>query len=117
MRILFFLFFPCCMIAQESTQKNDPYFVALYTVGENWDAKKSPMEQLYFKEHSRFLSQLRKDRIIVTGARYSDTGMLVLRAKDFKTIEHMLQKDIAIQNKLFKLEIHPYAPFYKGCIE
>ncbi|WP_394974569.1 hypothetical protein [uncultured Croceitalea sp.] len=117
MRVLLFLFFPILLIAQESPQKSDQYFIALYTVGENWDVKKSPGEQLYFKEHSSFLSQLRKDKIIVTGARYSDTGMLILKATDFKTIESMLQQDLAIQNKLFELEIHPYASFYKGCIE
>lgn len=117
MRVLLFLLFPFFILAQETNQKTDQYFVALYTVGENWDAEKSPGEQHYFKEHSSFLSQLRKDSVIVTGARYSDTGMLVLKAKDFKTIEEMLQQDLAIQNKLFTLEIHAYAPFYKGCIE
>lgn len=117
MKVLFFLLLPCLILAQKTTPKSDPYFVALYTVGESWDTEKSPGEQLYFKEHSGFLSRMRKEGTIITGARYGDTGMLVLRAPDLKTVDNLLNTDVAIQNKLFKLEIHPYAPFYKGCLD
>ncbi|AWX44298.1 hypothetical protein HME9304_01298 [Flagellimonas maritima] len=95
----------------------EKHFVALYTVGESWDVEKQPNEQSYFKEHSAFLSQLRKEKNIVIGARYSDTGMLVLKAKDLETVKELLHQDIAIQHKLFNVIIHPFNPFYKGCIE
>ncbi|WP_431124953.1 hypothetical protein [Flagellimonas flava] len=101
----------------QSEEKTASYFVALYTLGENWDTEKQPHEQEYFKEHSSFLAQLRKEKKISLGARYSDTGMLIILGKDLQEVTGMLHKDLAIQHKLFKLEIHPFTPFYKGCIE
>ncbi|UII77889.1 hypothetical protein LV716_08990 [Flagellimonas sp. HMM57] len=109
----------CCLSTWIHAQDTatEKHFIALYTVGEGWDMEKQPAEQPYFKEHSAFLSQLRKEKNIVIGARYSDTGMLVLKAKDLETVKKLLNQDIAIQNKLFNLIIHPFTPFYKGCVE
>ncbi|MEM7485910.1 MAG: hypothetical protein AAF348_11945 [Bacteroidota bacterium] len=110
-----FCYLSTCIYAQETFSEN--HFVALYTLGDSWDMEKQPEEQSYFKEHSAFLSKLRKEKKILIGARYSDTGMLVLKAKDLEAIKELLHQDIAIQNKLFNLIIHPFSPFYKGCIE
>lgn len=101
----------------QSEEKADSYFIALYTLGDSWDMDKQPQEQTYFKEHSMFLSQLRKQEKISVGARYSDTGMLIIKGKSEEEVKNMLHEDVAIQNKLFKLEIHPFSPFYKGCID
>ena len=38
----------------QSEEKTASHFVALYTLGENWDTEKEPHEQAYFKEHSSF---------------------------------------------------------------
>lgn len=113
---LLLLALPFASFAQNE-EKTSSYFVALYTLGENWDTEKQPHEQVYFKEHSSFLAQLRKEKKISVGARYSDTGMLIIQGKDIEEVQQMLHEDLAIQHKLFKLEIHPFAPFYKGCIE
>ncbi|MGB5818591.1 MAG: hypothetical protein WBG90_03840 [Saonia sp.] len=113
---ILFVFIPLVIFAQEEVKKNR-YFVALYTVGESWDTEKQPKEQTYFKEHSAHLAQLRAEGIITVGARYSDTGMIVIKTKDMETAEDILRKDIAVANKLFAVEIHPFSPFYKGCLE
>jgi hypothetical protein len=103
----------------QNTQNKDgnKYFVVLYTIGENWDTTKQTHEQLYFKKHSSHLVELRKNEIITIGGRYSDTGLIIIRATNEKEAHHLITKDVAIQNKLFKAEIFPFNPFYKGCIE
>lgn len=104
--------------SQETTSnaKND-FFVVLYTIGENWDTTKQTHEQLYFKEHSTHLSELRKTKKISIGGRYSDTGMLLLKAKDKAEAQNLITNDIAIKNKIFKVEIFSFDPFYEGCVE
>jgi hypothetical protein len=104
--------------AQDSTQKKAPqYFIVLYTIGDNWDSNKQAYEQTYFKEHSAHLARLRKEKRIDIGGRYSDTGLLLLKAINQAEAEELVTKDIAIQNKLFKAAIFPFSPFYKGCVE
>lgn len=114
--IILLLLFPFLMLGQES-EKEKSHFVALYTVGSLWDMDKAPNDQLYFKEHSAFLSKLRKENTIIMGARYSDTGMIVLEATDLDTAKNLLQQDVALQNQLFKVEVHPFNVFYKGCFD
>ncbi|MGZ5244994.1 MAG: YciI family protein [Bacteroidia bacterium] len=89
----------------------------LYTIGENWDTTKEAYEQNYFKEHSSHLAELRNKGKISIGGRFSDTGMLLLNASDLNEAKNLIEKDIAIQNKLFTVEIFYFDAFYKGCIE
>ncbi len=114
--IALLLLFPFLMIGQES-EKDKSHFVALYTVGSLWDMDKTPNDQPYFQEHSAFLAKLRKEKTIVMGARYSDTGMIVLEAMDLESARNILFEDIALQNKLFNVEVHPFNVFYKGCFD
>jgi len=93
------------------------YFIVLYTVGENWDTTIQVNEQLYFDEHSLHLAELRKAKKISIGGRYSDTGMLLLKAKDETDAQNLITKDSAIEHKLFKVELFSFDPFYNGCIE
>ena len=105
------------LFAQENQEKEDnKYFVVLYTIGENWDTTKQTHEQLYFKEHSNHLSQLRKNKIITIGGRYSNTGLIILLAKDEKEANELVTNDAAIKNKIFRAEIFSFNAFYRGCI-
>ncbi len=116
--IIAFVFMSNMAFPQETEAENElAYFVVLYTLGETWDVSKQPHEQTYFKDHSAHLSELRKTSKIVLGARYSDTGMIVLKVKDEEEAKDLIHQDPAIQNKMFKAEIFPYFPFYKGCLE
>lgn len=105
------------LIFSQEDESVKPNFIALYTLGESWDMEKQPSEQLYFKEHSGFLSKLRKEKHIVLGARYSDTGMLILKADNLEAAKTILNQDIALQKKLFNVAVYPFNAFYKGCIE
>ncbi|MEZ4809672.1 MAG: hypothetical protein R2819_04870 [Allomuricauda sp.] len=111
-----FLLLPFFLHAQEDSDRKS-HFIALYTVGSNWDMEKAPNEQLYFKEHSAFLSKLREAETIVMGARYGDTGMIVLQATDLESAINLLHQDVALQKELFAVVVHPFHAFYKGCIE
>jgi hypothetical protein len=106
------------VLSQETVNKKDSgYFVVLYTIGENWDHTKQAHEQQYFKEHSAYLSELRKAKKIEIGARFSDIGMILLKADSEAEALDIISKDAAVQNKIFKTEFFSFFPFYKGCIE
>lgn len=115
-KLILLLLFPFLISAQDNAE-NKSQFVALYTVGNLWDKDVEPQNQPYFKEHSAFLSKLRKEETIILGARFSDTGMIVLKAADLESAKALLHQDVAIQNELFTVEVHPFYPFYKGCLE
>lgn len=101
------------------TAQNDSthYFVVLYTVGESWDTTMQFHQQKYFNEHSNFLSKLRKEKTIVAGGRYADTGMIILKAANEKTAYLIMDSDISVVNKIFKFELHPLDVFYAGCLD
>ena len=112
---IFFLF-PLMVQAQEP-QVETSLFVGLYTVGPSWDMEKEPQDQQFFMDHSAFLSKLRKEGNIDMGARFGETGMIVFKATDLDTAKALLRKDIALQNELFRVEVHPFNVFYKGCVD
>jgi hypothetical protein len=103
--------------AQTSPTNADSLYIVTYTVGELWDMSKSPAEQRYFKEHGARLGQLRKDGVIKFGARYSDKGMIVIAAGTYVKAKEVVNADVAVQNKLFVADVHPFNIFYDGCLE
>lgn len=107
-------FLSSAQIATEPIQ--EPYFVVLYTTGEDWDSDKEFYEQDYANEHSTYLSELRQSKQITIGARYSDVGFILIRAKDATHAKAIVDKDPAILHHIFKVEIHPFSVFYDGCI-
>ena len=109
------LLFPLMVHSQEP-QVETSLFVGLYTVGPTWNMEKAPQEQPFFMEHSAFLSKLRKEGTIDMGARFGETGMIVFKATDLDAAKSLLHEDIALQNELFNVEIHPFNVFYKGCV-
>jgi hypothetical protein len=120
MKILFLtlIVFVNVLFSQDSQSIEEyKYFIVLFTIGENWDSTKQTHEQLYFKDHSSNLSELRKAEKIVIGGRYSDTGLIILQAKDEKEAENLVTRDKSIENKIFQAKIFPFNAFYKGCIE
>lgn len=100
-----------------SQDTSDIYFIVLYTTGDKWDSEKEFHEQLYADEHSKHLSELRKAKKITIGGRYSDTGLIIIRAKDESEAKQLITSDSAIEHGIFKAEIHAFDPFYAGCVE
>lgn len=98
-------------------RKPAQFFVVLFSLGEAWQKDKPAQEQLYFKEHSANLKRLRQEKKLLIGGRYSDKGMLLLSTTDEAAARAEFEADPMIKQKLFVLELYPFAPFYKGCIE
>lgn len=101
----------------QQPEEQSMYFVILYTTGEQWDTTKTAYEQAYFSEHSQHLAELRSSKKLVTGGRYHDTGMIILKAANSEEAEALLERDPALTHGMFKASMYPYAPFYGGCIE
>ena len=93
------------------------HFAMIYTTGSGWDTTKTVNKQAYFAEHSRHLQRLRKEDKIVIGGRYSDKGFMILKAKDLSEAQSIVASDTSVIHKTFQVELFPFSPFYKGCIE
>jgi len=102
---------------QDTSTAKKLLFIAIYTLGPAWQTDKLAHEQAYFKEHSENLKKLRVDKKIVLGARYSDKGMIIISATDEKEARALVEQDPMVMNEIFNLELYPFSPFYKGCIQ
>lgn len=98
-------------------QKTDSLFIVTYTTGKSWDHSKQPMEQRYFRSHSSHLSSLRKSGVITAGARYSDKGIIIIRAESTINAKHIIESDTAVSSQLFNVDIDKLSVFYPGCLE
>jgi len=105
------------VVNAQTSNASDSLFIVTYSVGSTWDANKQPNEQLYFKEHSTNLSNLRKQGVIKAGARFADKGMIVITASSYNTAKEIIQSDIAVIHKLFYADIQKLNVFYEGCLE
>lgn len=92
-------------------------FAVQFTVGPKWDQSKQPQEQLFFKEHSENLKSLRTEGTLLIGGRYSDKGFIIVKAGSEAEARSKIEADPAVQNQVFKFELHSFRAFYKGCIE
>jgi len=118
--ILLFLlvtFVTVCRAQEGHSRYEIKYYVALYTLGRGWEKGKPAGEQEYFKEHSAHLAALRRQKKIRLGARYADTGMVVLRAGTEDEARTLVEDDPAIKNHLFKVAVFEFSPFYGGCLD
>jgi uncharacterized protein YciI len=106
------------VLAQEHSNpaSSDKYYIAFYTPASAWNKSKPANEQEHFNEHSAHLSGLRKAGKIDIGGRYSNTALILVKAKSAEEAESLLQNDPAIRNELFEVEIFSFTPFYNGCV-
>ena len=93
------------------------YFIAIFSLGPSWDNEKAANQQTGFKEHSANLQRLRADKKATLGGRFADKGMVIIEAADAEAAREMFATDVMVQSKVFTLELYPFKPFFKGCIE
>lgn len=93
-----------------------PLFAAVISTGPAWDQSKPTAEQTYFREHSANLNRLRQAGTIVMGARYSQFGLIVVSAPTADDARKLFDADPSIAHGTFKLEVHPFAVFFNGCV-
>lgn len=118
MRFLFlFIFLTIAGSGKAQEIKKDSLFMVSYVTGPLWDESKSPNEQLHFSAHSSHLASLRKNGIIIFGARAGEKGIIVFKANNFESARGLINNDVAVVNGLFKTEIQKLNVFYPGCID
>ena len=97
-----------------------PLFIVQLGTGPGWNQDKPADEQAGFREHSQNLSRLRRDGLLVLGARYqdrvADKGMLIIRADNAEAVQAQFAADPMVKNKSFVLDIAEFMPFFDGYV-
>lgn len=89
-------------------------FAVRLTKGPAWDETKGPNEQAGMREHSANIARLRREGILVHGARFGELGLLVLRLPDEAAVRQQLAADPTIAAQVFSLQVDRFAPFAHG---
>lgn len=93
-----------------------PLFIVHFTTGPAWVEGKPFGEQLHARDHSANLQRLRGRGSILIGARYGDTGMVILRAESEEQARAEIDQDPAVRSGIFKYTLSGLRPFYNGCV-
>ncbi len=89
-------------------------FAVRLTTGPAWDAAKPPNEQNGMREHSANIARLRREGVLVLGARFGEIGLMVLRVADEAAVQAQLAPDPAIAAGVFKAQVDVFSPFAHG---
>jgi len=92
-------------------------FAVEFRTGANWNHELPAHEQAGFGEHSANLRRLRDRGNLVVGARYGDTGLVVISADSEAQARAWIEADASVQNGVFAYALHPLRVFYPGCLE
>ena len=92
-------------------------FAVELTRGSAWDTAKAANEQPGFAEHSANIRRLTESQALVIGARYGDTGLLVVRADDEAAARAHFAADPMVAKNVFRAEVAPFSAFKHGCTD
>ncbi|MEO8187414.1 MAG: hypothetical protein ABI580_08660 [Burkholderiaceae bacterium] len=87
-------------------------FVVHFETGPSWNKSLAPAEQPSFREHSANLNRLRKDGVIMFGARYGDLGMIFLKTDTLDAAKALMDADPGLRSGIFAYRIAPLRVFY-----
>jgi uncharacterized protein YciI len=113
------LFVLACAIAPAPATAQSPdsaLFAVTFTTGPAWDQTKPAGEQRFMGDHSRNLFRLRDNGVIVTGGRFGEFGLVVVRAGSVEAARELFQTDLAVANGVFAMRIQPWLTIFDGCI-
>jgi uncharacterized protein YciI len=102
---------------QEPTAPPARVFAVVFRAGPAWDAAKPPGEQVGFKDHSANIARLKAEGRLLIGGRFSDAGLLLVRAASREEAQSLLDRDPTVASGVFKAEVHPWSTFAAGCLE
>jgi len=91
-----------------------PLFAVQIKTGPAWDKAKPPHEQSEFAAHSAHLKALRDAGHIVVGARYSDIGLIFVKAQSADAARSLMANDPSMMAGTFVFEVFPLLVFYGG---
>jgi uncharacterized protein YciI len=103
--------------AASTTDASSRLYAVTFRTGRAWDAGKPAHEQAHFREHSANLRKLREQGSLVVGARYGETGLIVLLAPSEPAARAMIEQDPTVQNGVFAFELHELSVFYGGTLQ
>ena len=109
--VLYFAVVSGLAISKESDSNN--LFIVHFELGPNWDKSLPPQEQTSFREHSLNLRQLRQEKMIVFGARYSDLGVIILKSETLANANAIISNDPGVASGIFTFKIEPLNVFYE----
>jgi hypothetical protein len=101
---------------QPQTQAASPLFALLFTTGPGWNAALPPAEQRFFQEHSANLRRLREAGIIVTGGRFGEYGLMLVRAPTLDSANALLRPDSSLRAGTFKVAVNRWSTVYDGAV-
>ncbi|AOS45707.1 SnoaL-like domain protein [Lacunisphaera limnophila] len=110
--LLLLILLPLFLLAQPATPPT--LYAVRLTTGPAWDAAKPPHDQAGMREHSANIARLRRESLLVLGARFGELGLLVLRLPDEAAVQSQLAPDPAIAAGVFKVQIDVFTPFAHG---
>lgn len=111
----------CAVSAQAATPPpakapvND-VFALVFRTGPAWDKTKAPNDQPFFADHSKNLRDLRAEGRLLLGGRYSDMGLVLVRAGSAQEARALVDRDPSVKHGTFEAEVHPFYPFMPGCV-
>ena len=91
-------------------------FALVFRAGPAWDKAKSPGQQLHFADHSANIRRLREEGRLQLGGRFSDVGLLLVKAADEAEARSLVDRDPSVKAGVFTAEAHPFATFAEGCV-
>ncbi len=112
-RVIFILFtLLISVFANAKDTDISPLFIVHFETGPNWNKSLQPEEQVQFREHSINLNRLRREKVIVFGARYGDLGVIIIKAESLNVAKSIIEVDPGIQSGIFNFRIKPLNVFY-----
>ena len=114
----------CALSGQSSTPAAPPpspnatgdVYALVFRTGPSWDKAKPPAEQAFFADHSKNLRDLRVEGRLLLGGRFSDQGLVLVRAASVDEARALVDRDPSVKNGTFQAEVHPFRAFMPGCV-
>lgn len=109
----------CALAAPQAAPAPAPagdVFALVFRTGPAWDKSKPPNEQPFFADHSTNLRELRAEGRLLIGGRFSDLGLVLVRAASAEEARALVDRDPSVKNGTFQAEVHPFQAFMPGCV-
>lgn len=90
----------------------DGLYALRFTTGPAWDPALPAYKQKFFEEHSAGLGALRRSGAVAFGARFGDTGLIVVRAASPEAALALVSSDPSVAAGVFKVVAEEMFLFY-----
>ncbi|MBD3234892.1 MAG: hypothetical protein GF315_14305 [candidate division Zixibacteria bacterium] len=90
------------------------YYAIIYTPGPSWKKGKTVYQQ-ELSAHGEYMAQLLERNILIAGGPFIDNsgGLAILRARNLKEAQDIINHDPAIENSVFNASLRPWHVAYQ----